>query len=187
MPPAAIRFYQEGSGEVPVLDWLAELLRRDPRAYAKCRVQIGRLADAGYLRSGAGMYSNKTLKDTPMPKQTTKRKPKDAVEILDRLAGDDPDLRAMIAEETLNAAVAQAIYDARTRAKLSQQQLAERAGTKQPVIARLEDADYEGHSLSLLKRIADALDLDLEVRFVPKRGNEIGWFSPSARQRTRRR
>ena len=29
-----------------------------------------------------------------------------------------------------------------------------------------EDADYEGHSLSMLKRIADALNQRLEIRFV---------------------
>ena len=105
----------------------------------------------------------------PKQKQTTKRRQKDALKILDRLTADDPELQDMIEEETLNAAIAQRIYDARTKARLSQQALAERVGTKQPVIARLEDADYEGHSLSLLKRIADALDLELEVRFVRKR------------------
>ncbi len=36
-------------------------------------------------------------------------------------------------------------------------------------ICRLEDADYEGHSLSLLKRIAAALNKRLEIRFVPTR------------------
>jgi len=58
------------------------------------------------------------------------------------------------------------IYEARTRAKLSQRQLAELVGTRQPVIARLEDADYRGHSLSMLQRIARALNKRLDVRFV---------------------
>jgi hypothetical protein len=40
-------------------------------------------------------------------------------------------------------------------------------GTKQPVIARLEDADYEGHSLTMLQRIATALDQKLEIHLVP--------------------
>jgi len=61
------------------------------------------------------------------------------------------------------------IYKARKKAKLTQQQLAERVGTKQPVIARLEDADYKGHSLAMLRRIAEALDTKIEVRFVPKK------------------
>ena len=35
------------------------------------------------------------------------------------------------------------------------------------VICRLEDADYDGHSLSMLKRIAEALDKRVEIRFPP--------------------
>lgn len=69
----------------------------------------------------------------------------------------DPELEAMVAEASINAEVAQLIYEARTLARLTQKQLAELVGTKQPVIARLEDADYEGHSLSMLQKIARAL------------------------------
>ena len=78
----------------------------------------------------------------------------------------------MIAEETLNVRVARMIFDARTRAGLTQTQLAELIDTKQPVIARLEDADYEGHSLSMLQRIAEALGQRLEVSFIPPTGTE---------------
>jgi hypothetical protein len=35
------------------------------------------------------------------------------------------------------------------------------------VICRVEDADYEGHSLSMLKRIAEAFDKGVEIRFLP--------------------
>ena len=72
----------------------------------------------------------------------------------------------MVAEETVNAKVAQAIYDLRTQAGLTQREMARRAGTTQPVIARLEDADYQGHSLRMLVRIANALDREIDVRFV---------------------
>jgi predicted transcriptional regulator len=97
------------------------------------------------------------------------KKTHDATEILDRLTGDDPELREMIAEETINAQVARMIYDARTAAGLTQKQLADLVDTQQSTIARLEDADYEGHSLSMLRRIAEALNQRLEVRFVPHR------------------
>jgi ribosome-binding protein aMBF1 (putative translation factor) len=93
----------------------------------------------------------------------------DATEILDRLTGDDPELREMIAEEAVNAQVARMIYEARTAAGLTQKQLADLLGTQQSAIARLEDADYEGHSLGMLRRIAEALNQKLEVRFVPHR------------------
>jgi ribosome-binding protein aMBF1 (putative translation factor) len=97
------------------------------------------------------------------------RKTKDATEILDRLTGDDPELREMIAEERLNSQVARLIYEARTAAGLTQKQLADLIGTQQSTVARLEDADYEGHSLSMLRRIAEALNQRLEVRFIPGR------------------
>ncbi len=97
------------------------------------------------------------------------KKTHDATKILDRLTGDDPELREMIAEEAVNLHVARMIYDARMAAGLTQKQLADMIGTQQSVIARLEDADYEGHSLSMLRRIAEALDQKLEVRFVPNR------------------
>jgi transcriptional regulator with XRE-family HTH domain len=57
----------------------------------------------------------------------------------------------------------------RTKAGLSQRQLANRVGTSASAICRLEDADYEGRSLSVLKRIAEALDKRVEIRFAPKR------------------
>lgn len=97
------------------------------------------------------------------------KKTHDATKILDRLTGDDPELREMIAEEAVNIHVARMIYDARMAAGLTQKQLADMIGSQQSVIARLEDADYEGHSLSMLRRIAEALDQKLEVRFVPNR------------------
>jgi ribosome-binding protein aMBF1 (putative translation factor) len=94
-------------------------------------------------------------------------KTRDALKIIERMIGDDSELRQMIAEETLNAAVARMIHEARTKAGLTQRQLADLVGTKQPVIARLEDADYEGHSLSMLSRIAAALNQRLVVRMAP--------------------
>jgi len=90
----------------------------------------------------------------------------DVVKILDRMIGEDSDLRQSANEAVVNAEVAQLIHDVRSKAKLTQKQLAELVGTTQSVIARLEDADYEGHSLSMLQRIAAAVNKRLEVRFV---------------------
>jgi transcriptional regulator with XRE-family HTH domain len=83
------------------------------------------------------------------------------------MVGDDREQRELIEQATLNCRVAQLIYDARTEAGLTQTQLAELIGTSQPTIARLEDADYEGHSLSMLQRIADALHRPLLISFGP--------------------
>ena len=92
----------------------------------------------------------------------------DALKILDKMAEDDPEQRQLIEEATLNCRVAQLIYDTRTAAGLTQAQLAELVGTSQPTIARLEDADYEGHSLSMLQRIAAALHRPLQISFGPR-------------------
>lgn len=93
----------------------------------------------------------------------------DAFEIAVQELGDTPELRARIEEEKLNMRVAQMIYDARQKAGLTQKELAELIGSKQQVIARLEDADYEGHSLSMLQRIAAALGRRLDISMTPVR------------------
>jgi ribosome-binding protein aMBF1 (putative translation factor) len=67
----------------------------------------------------------------------------------------------------INAHVAKLIYEARTAAGLTQQQLADLVWTKQPDIVRLEDANYQGHSLTMLHRIATALNQRLEISFAP--------------------
>ncbi len=95
-------------------------------------------------------------------------KTRNALEIIDRITGDDTELRDMIAEETVNVRVARLIYEARTTANLTQQELADLIHSKQPAVARLEDADYEGHSLSMLDRIAAALGKRVEINFVSK-------------------
>jgi hypothetical protein len=53
----------------------------------------------------------------------------DALIILDRMIGDDADMRQMIAEETLKAQMARLSYEARTAAGLTQPALAARVGT----------------------------------------------------------
>lgn len=100
-----------------------------------------------------------------------KRKKKlttDAVEILyRRIVGDDADMKALLAEAESEMDIAEQIYNLRMEAGLSQKELAEKIGTSASVICRLEDADYEGHSLSMLRRIAAALDQRVKVSFIP--------------------
>ena len=93
-------------------------------------------------------------------------KTSDAVEILKRKTGIDPDVDPQMLQIAEDYRVAQMIYDARHAAGLTQQELAEAIGTSQSVISQLEDADYEGHSLSMLRRIAGALHLKLRVELV---------------------
>lgn len=83
-----------------------------------------------------------------------------------RFVGDDRVRAAGIDRERVNAEIAEEIYTLRVGAGLTQGQLAERIGTHQSAISRLEDADYEGHSLAMLRRVAEALGRRLEVRMV---------------------
>lgn len=104
---------------------------------------------------------NKRTKSSPR-----RPKPRSASAILTRLVGRSSAMNKLIEEERLKLGVAAQVYAARASRKLTQAQLAKLVGTTQSVIARLEDADYDGHSLTMLRRIADALGYKLEVRFV---------------------
>jgi transcriptional regulator with XRE-family HTH domain len=97
------------------------------------------------------------------------RKTSNGVRILHhRYVGEDVQRKASLEQERVNAEVARTIYELREQAGLSQKELAERVETTQSVISRLEDADYEGHSLSMLNRIAKALNQRVEVVMGPK-------------------
>jgi len=92
----------------------------------------------------------------------------DAVEIIHkRFFEGKPERLAELEKMRADDAVARKIYDLRTKAGLSQRALAKLVGTTASVICRLEDADYEGHSLAMLNRIAAALHRRVEIRFVP--------------------
>jgi ribosome-binding protein aMBF1 (putative translation factor) len=76
---------------------------------------------------------------------------------------------AALEEARADDEVARKILRLRTQAGLSQRELAKLVGTTASVICRLEDADYEGHSLPMLRRVAAALDRRVEIRFIPLR------------------
>jgi ribosome-binding protein aMBF1 (putative translation factor) len=102
---------------------------------------------------------------------SSKRKPAtDAVEILHRrFFRGQPERQRVLDEARADDEVARKIYELRKKAGLTQAQLAKMIGTTASVISRLEDADYEGHSLAMLRRIAAALNKRVEIRFVPIR------------------
>lgn len=93
----------------------------------------------------------------------------DALALVEELAGKSQEMADLIEQEQANLDIARKIYELRSKAKLSQAELARKVGTTQSVISRLEDADYDGHSLEMLRRIASALDKRVEIRFLPSR------------------
>lgn len=84
-----------------------------------------------------------------------------------RYIGDNAERQESLEAERVHAQVALTIYDLRKQAGLTQKELAKMIGTTQSVISRLEDADYQGHSLSMLSRIATALKQRLVFSVVP--------------------
>ena len=106
-----------------------------------------------------------------MSTKTKKRKPTtDAIEILHRRYYEGkPERLRELEEARVEDEVARKIYALRTQAGLSQRKLAKLVGTSASAICRLEDGDYEGHSMAMLKRIAEALNKRVEIRFVPIR------------------
>jgi ribosome-binding protein aMBF1 (putative translation factor) len=196
-------FYREPDAEVPVLDWLSALRKSNLKAYSTCVAAIERLAECGHelrrpiadllrdgiheLRVRKGRVNYRIIpKATRIRRRrrTAMARTRDAMRILEGVTGDDSSARQNVANARVNLEVAQMIYDARTKAGLTQRGLAELIGSKQSVIARLEDADYDGHSLSMLQRIGDALGQRLEMRFVPAKRR--GPRSASSASRSRR-
>lgn len=100
-----------------------------------------------------------------------KRATSDAVEILhQRYYAGRPDRISALAEARAEDELARKIHELREEAGLTQERLAKLVGTTPSVISRLEDSEYEGHSLMMLQRIASALNKRVEIRFVPKKG-----------------
>ena len=93
------------------------------------------------------------------------RKTRNYADVIRAKMAADPDLADVIESESFNADVAMKVYELRRGAGLTQKKLAELVGTQQSVISRIEDADYDGHSLKLLRRIAAALGRKLRIEF----------------------
>lgn len=98
----------------------------------------------------------------------SRRKPtSDAVAILERRHYADPKRRAELERARIHAKLAQEIFARRKALGLSQAELARRANTSVSGICRLENADYDGHSLNVAVRVMAALNRRLELRSVP--------------------
>lgn len=102
-----------------------------------------------------------------MKKADRRKTTSDALDIIHRRYYEGRPRRIIaLAEAEANDTVARQLFELRRQARLTQEQLAKLVGTTTSVISRLEDADYEGHSLTMLRRIARALNKRVELRFV---------------------
>jgi len=86
--------------------------------------------------------------------------------IVERLKRD-PAFRQRFFLAESSAKIAQQLIALRKRRELSQAQLAEKLGTQQPAISRVESADYRNWSYNTLRKVAEALDARLRVYIEP--------------------
>lgn len=102
-----------------------------------------------------------------------------AVEILHRELFES-NLKAQAALEggRVHAQIAKIIYDLRTEAGLTQKELAAFAGTSHSQISRIEDADYDGHSISTLIRIASVFEGRIQIKVKPMRPQRRFLYAP---------
>lgn len=77
----------------------------------------------------------------------------------------DREYREAFVEEFLNSWIATQIKALREQRQWTQEKLAEEAGMRQPRISALENIDYSSWSVSTLRRLAKAFDVDLAVEF----------------------
>ena len=80
----------------------------------------------------------------------------------------DPDFAARFAKAGEAWDIALQLAALRKESGLSQKELARLVGTSQQQISRLESPSYEGHSLSMLRRVAEVLGASVQVEI--KRG-----------------
>jgi DNA-binding XRE family transcriptional regulator len=80
---------------------------------------------------------------------------------------EDPEFRAEYAKADAEYAVIEALIRARTKAKLTQSELAQRIGTTQSAIARLEGGRVSP-SLATLRRYAEATGARLQIDLVSR-------------------
>lgn len=82
--------------------------------------------------------------------------------IIKKRINKNPILKEAYLKEKSNYHIACKIREYRKAAGLTQKRLAEFIGTKQSVISRIENAEYKGHSLSVLAKIAAVLNIKIE-------------------------
>jgi transcriptional regulator with XRE-family HTH domain len=81
----------------------------------------------------------------------------------------DPDFREKFRKSGEAWEVAIQLSSLRKKSGLSQKELAKRVGTSQQQISRLESPSYEGHSLSMLRRVANVLGAAVHVEIKGKK------------------
>ena len=89
-------------------------------------------------------------------------------EYLERHLAEDPEFRKEWERSEPLYSVISDVLRRRNELGLTQSDLAERMGKKQPAIARFESGNAENPTLGFLQQLAEALDMRLVVHLEPK-------------------
>ena len=82
---------------------------------------------------------------------------------------EDKKFREAFEREYKNLVISEKIARLRHKARLTQEELAQRIHTTKSAISRYESNSYQGYSVSLLQKIAAACGADLRVSFTHKK------------------
>ncbi|MBI4595124.1 MAG: helix-turn-helix transcriptional regulator [Candidatus Tectomicrobia bacterium] len=80
----------------------------------------------------------------------------------------DPEFKKAWEELDPEFELLESLIKAREKAGITQEELAQKIGTKQSVISRLEQGGFGKATLSTLKKIAEALDTKLVIKLESK-------------------
>jgi len=86
----------------------------------------------------------------------------------------DPALRRLVEDELKTLRVGAELARLRIHCRLSQAQLADRAGMSPPNLSRIENSPGQNLTLGTLVRLARAMDRDVAIRFEPRRSVAAG-------------
>ncbi len=101
------------------------------------------------------------------------KKTTDAIEILDSMDAHIPDREARRKEARINGNVALEVYRLREKAGLTQEQLAALVACEPLLIDDLESGNFDGDSLPIMQKIADALGVRLNKKRIYGASNAL--------------
>ena len=142
----SVEFYESETGRCPVREFLDELEATDPGDSAAVVAGIAKLRDRQYHRAPLSNVNKKTNFDRYLEEHLR-----------------DPGFAARFGRADEAWDVALQLAALREECGLSQKELAKLVGTSQQQISRLESPSYEGHTLSMLRRVAEALGANVRV------------------------
>ena len=88
-------------------------------------------------------------------------------ELKEQIFKERPDVKKEYDSLKLEYTIIQAMIDARNKQNLTQKELSKLSNIDQANISKIERGIYNP-SINVLRRLADAMNMDLKIEFVPK-------------------